>query len=216
VIACVSAAILTACGGGEYRGDCAARLVWQGREYVGGGTRLPPELGEPLGEAKIPGCGGENSAARVVRVEGVDPKAAVAVPDDPTSVYIGPRYARASDADFPPPLARILLGPFCSEQRPFAVEGELSSSGLRERFQLRVEWTEPAGLAYSGLLVDIRLDGSTEGVNPQNEFSDSDRFRVRIHCVPAKLPTPSFLAERVTFLANGPLLREERLALPRR
>ena len=62
---------------------------------------------------------------------------------------------------------------------------------------------EPAGLPYTGLLLDIRLDSSTEGVNPQREFSDSDQFRVEVGCVRAKLPTLSFHANRVIFLANG-------------
>jgi hypothetical protein len=158
-----------------------------------------------LGEATTPGCGSDDDVrTAIVHVKGVNPEAAVAVPEDPTMIYLGPRYADAADSDFPPPLARVILGPFCSESTPFLVEGELSSSGLVNAFQFHVAKTEPPTLPYSGLLLDIRRDAATEGVNPQEEFSDSDRFRARVRCVPAKLPTRSFLAERVTFLANGP------------
>jgi hypothetical protein len=149
------------------------------------------------------GCDGDDRPAQVVRVEGVDPKGAVGVADDPSAIYLGPVYAHADDADFPPPLARILLGPFCTEAAPFVAEGELSTSDLPDGFQFWVRRTEPGGLAYTGLLLDIRLDSSTEGVNPQRGFSDSDQFRVEIRCVQAELPTLSFHADRVRFLANG-------------
>lgn len=150
------------------------------------------------------GCDGDDRSARVVRIEDVDPKGAVGVADQPTSIYLGPLYAHADDADFPPTLAHILLGPSCTETKPFVVDGELGASDFRDRFQFRVKETEPPGLPYKGLLLDIGLDRSTEGVNPQRGFSDFDRFRVEIGCVRAKLPTRSFHANRVTFLANGP------------
>jgi hypothetical protein len=150
------------------------------------------------------GCEGDDLSAPVVRIEGVDPKGAVGVADQPKSIYLGPVYAHANDADLPPTVAHILLGPSCTETAPFVVEGELSTSDLRDRFQFQVTKTDPPGLRYTGLLLDIRLDSSTEGVNLQRGFSDLDQFRVEIGCVRAKLPTLSFRANRVTFLANGP------------
>lgn len=206
LIALVVTAILSGCGGGgeEGGGSCSARLIWEGREYQGSGVRLAPELGESLGEATAPGCESDDRSTPIARVAGVDPEAAVAVPEEPTTIYLGPRYAHAADADFPPPLAHVLLGPFCSESESFIVEGELSSSDLVGGFQFHVANTKPAELPYSGLLLDIRFDSTTEGVNPQRGFSDSDRFRALIRCVRAKLPTHSFHAERVTFLSNGP------------
>jgi hypothetical protein len=205
LIALVVTPILSGCrGGGEGSGSCPARLIWEGREYQGSGVRLAPVLGESLGEATMPGCDADDQTTAIARVAGVDSEAAVAVPEDLTIIYIGPRYANADDTDFPPPLAHLILGPFCSEPAPFGIEGELSASDLVDGFQFQVAKTEPPGLPYSGLLLDIRLDGATEGVNPQRGFSDFDRFRARVRCVRAKLPTHSFLAERVTFLANGP------------
>jgi hypothetical protein len=207
LVALVLATGLGGCGGseGEEGSGCLARLIWEGREYVGSGTRLPPERGQSLGEATMPGCGsGDDITTAIAHVEGVNPEAALAVPEDPTTIYLGPRYAHASDTEFPPPLARIILGPFCSESGPFVVEGELSSSDLVDAFQFHVEKTEPSELPYTGLLLDIRRNDATEGINPQDEFSDFDRFRVEVRCVHAKLPTRSYLAERVTFLANGP------------
>ena len=131
-LAVLGCALLSACSGGrvEAEGSCAALLDWNGVRYQGSGFRLPPELGEHLGEGTYPGCddgGGPVSEQKVqvFAVEGVDPAVAVAT-EGADGVWLAPAYSGAG-VSYPPVLERVLLGPPCEASAPFVVAALRSS-----------------------------------------------------------------------------------------
>jgi hypothetical protein len=62
---------------GGSTGDCAERLVWQGREYAG--LRHRPPLGEPVGTTTLRCDGEPSSRVQFLRLKGVDTSVAIGV-----------------------------------------------------------------------------------------------------------------------------------------
>ena len=183
-------------------GSCAATLDWNGVRYQGNGYRLPPELGERLGDGVVPGCddgGGASgdSSADVYAIEGVEPSVAVALAEG-DAVYLAPEYSRA-DAMFPEALQPVIFGPSCSEAEPFVVEGELLGAEDTS-FALEVEGFGP----YGGLELTVAVspDAVVPSV-PLSRYAAMDRLRARVRCVEADLPDDTFSAEEVSFVGNG-------------
>lgn len=202
--ALLAAVAVAGCASGEARtdADCAALLDWNGVRYQGAGTRGPAELGERLGEGSLPGCddgGGpvEDEAVEVFAVAGVAPEIAVAVPGH-DAVYLAPDYA-GPGAEYPEALEPVLLGPPCSEPEPFVLTGELVG-GDRRRLTLTVEGSG----TYGGL--DLTFLVTPDAVVPSvslDRYAAFDRFRVLVRCRKADLPNRTYLAEEVSFVANG-------------
>ena len=206
-LALLGCALLSACSGGTAsEGSCAALLDWNGVRYQGSGFRLPPELGERLGEGTYPGCddgGGPVSEenVQVFAVEGVDTAVAVATGDG-AGVWLAPAYSRPG-ASYPPALERVLLGPPCEASAPFVVEG-LMEGGTNRLFALEVDRTDRAGRPYRGLLLELVVDRGAILPSVQlGRLSYLDRLRVRIGCHEADLPSRTFVAEEVSLVANG-------------
>ena len=197
------AGFATACSSSATsEGDCAALLDWNGVRYEGSGYRLPPELGERLGEGVVPGCddgGGAvgHASVQVYAVAGVDASVAVALAES-DAVYLAPAYS-GPGAEFPDALQSIILGPTCSEPEPFVLEGELLGAEDTD-FALEVDGSGPyAGLELSFLVPPEAVVPSV----PLGRLAAFDRLRVRTRCLEADLPHRTFAAEEVSFVANG-------------
>ena len=208
-LALLGSVLLSACSGGTRShadAECAALLDWNGVRYQGAGFRLPPELGERLGEGTYPGCddgGGPVSEqdVQVFAVEGVDPAVAVAT-EDSHGVWLAPAYS-GPGVSYPPELERVLLGPACEARAPFVVEG-LMEGGTNRLFALEVDRTDGAGRPYRGLLLELVVDdGAILPSVPLGRLSYLDRMRVRVGCREADLPNRTFVAEEVSLVANG-------------
>jgi hypothetical protein len=206
-LALVGCVLLPACSGGTVAdASCPALLDWNGVRYQGSGYRLPPKLGERLGEGTFPPCddgGGAVSeqAVQVFAVEGVDPAAAVATEGD-LGVWLAPAYS-GLDALYPPVLERVLLGPPCEASAPFVVEG-LLEGGTDRLFAVEVDRADRAGRPYRGLLLELVADdGAVLPSVPLGRLSSFDRLRVRVGCREADLPNRTFVAEEVSLVANG-------------
>jgi hypothetical protein len=205
----LACALLAACSGGTVSGAeaaCAALLDWNGMRYQGAGFRLPPELGERLGEGTYPGCddgGGPLSEqhVQVFAVAGVDPAVAVAT-EDSDGVWLAPAYSRPG-ASHPPVLERVLLGPPCEASTPFVVEG-LLQGGSGRLFALEIDEADATGRPYRGLLIDVVVDeGAIVPSEPLEEFEGFERFRVLIRCRTAERPNRTFAAAEVSVVANS-------------
>ena len=207
----VSAGLLAGCAAGSGEGDsdasCDAALDWNGVRYQGSGTRLPPELGEAIGEGTVPGCddgdgdSGE-STVTVFAVKGVDPAAAVGLEDD-WAVYLAPAYSGSAVVEYPTALERIILGPPCSEPGSFVVEGDFEPYQDRI-FALQVGTTDAAGSPYRGLLLNIVVaSGADVPSVTLSRYSSGDRVRTRIHCREAERPNWTYVADEVSLVANG-------------
>jgi len=203
----VVAGLLAGCADGSEEADCAALLDWNGVRYQGWGTRLPPELGEAIGEGTVSACDdgdGETgeTTVTVFAVRGVDPEAAVGLEDD-EGVYLAPAYSDLAAVDYPPALERIILGPPCSVPGSFVVEGDFYPYQDRI-FALQVDATDAAGSAYRGLLLNIIVGSGADvpGV-PLSRYSSFDRVRARIRCREAERPNLTYVADEVSLVANG-------------
>jgi hypothetical protein len=201
--------LLPACSSGTVsrsEGLCAALLDWNGVRYQGSSFRLPPELGERLGEGILPGCddgGGPVSEQKVqvFAVEGVDPAVAVAT-EDADGVWLAPAYSRPG-VSYPPVLERVLLGPPCEASTPFVVEG-LFQGGSGRLFALEIDEADATGRPYRGLLIDVVVDeGAIVPSEPLEEFEGFERFRVLIRCRTAERPNRTFGAAEVSVVANS-------------
>ena len=209
VLALLSSVLLSACSGGTVtgaEGSCAALLDWNGVRYQGSGYRLPPEVGERLGEGTYPGCddgGGPVSEqnVQVFAVEGVDPAVAVATGDS-DGVWLAPAYS-GPGVSYPPVLERVLLGRPCEASAPFVVEG-LFQGGAGRRFALEIDDADGTGRPYRGLLIDLVVDeGAIVPSEPLEEFEGFERFRVLVRCRAAERPNRTFVAAEVSVFANG-------------
>lgn len=199
--------IASACGQSAEVGDCPAQVAWQGQIYSGSGTRLRPEPGIPLAGVTRAVCNeATDDEVTANRLRGVEPEIALVVADDPSSVYLSPRYAGATGQDLPRPLAHVLLGPKCGSSSPFRIEGELIKTDDPALIQLEVTSTDDAGGPYDDLILDVLVSAETSDFDRYGalrEFSDGDVFGIDVECVPAPQPNRTFRAQRLTFLANG-------------
>jgi hypothetical protein len=187
--------------------SCPPRLVWNEAEYRSDSARLPVRIGEPLGSATIPACGGEpREQLPVARIPGVDPSVAVVEAEDAFDVWVA-RAARAGA--YPPALERILFGLSCEESRPFTLTGTwtgASSTSGPLVVRLDTDSTVPKA-AYRGVELDLVVQDSTQGLNTRDAFSELDvgetRLRVRVRCLEADRPDRTFTAESITESAAG-------------
>jgi hypothetical protein len=202
----VAVSLLAGCGGDDDDGAssqdaerCVAKVVWEDEEYLGADVRLPAERGAPLGEATIPACGpNDEREVQVARIPGVDPSVALANPADSFTVWVA-ESARAQE--YPEALERILFGLSCDETAPFTLAGRLVGVSDRDEplyVQVDVERTDAPGEAYRGVVIDLAIRDSTDGVSGRDEFSPRNlRLRARVRCVDADRPDRTFLAERI-------------------
>jgi hypothetical protein len=201
------ATMLASCGGDddgdatatEEARDCPTRLVWDDDGYLGNDVRLPAERGEELGQATIPACGpNEERQVRVGRIPGVDPSVAVASSQDAFTVWVA---ESAQPQEYPDALKRVLYGLSCEENRPFTLTGRLlrlSERGQPLSVQLDVDRTGGSS-AYSGVVIDLGVRDTTDGLNSRGALSErrlgTVRLRARVRCVEADRPDRTFLAE---------------------
>jgi hypothetical protein len=186
--------------------DCPAMLVWEDNDYLGGDVRVPAERGEELGEATIPACGPrEERKVRVARIPGVDPSVAVGSPEDAFTVWVA-RNARAQD--YPEPLDRILYGVSCDENGPFTLTGRLVGVSDRdEPLDVQLDVDSGGGGAYEGVVVDLAVRDTTQGLNSRAALSErrlgTVRLRARVRCVDADKPNRTFLAASIEATSGG-------------
>lgn len=211
-VALLIALAAPACGGGsggsarDVAGSCADLIRHDGSEYAGSGVRMPARLGAPLGRAERVPCGEIGGSVEIARIEGVDPADAVAERDEPMHVYLASRLVRERP-ELSPALAQIVLGPSCTAAAPFAVAGQLvGESNLDEPHyvQIQVDEVGALGRGYLGLLLDLQVRPSTQGLNERPEFREfaridapTRRLRAIVRCVEAERPNETFLAEAV-------------------
>jgi hypothetical protein len=220
------ATVLAGCGGGDGEADadrqttpdgtttraeeptnCAVRLRWKGKEYVGSEVRLPAQRAEELGTATIPAC--EQYRKRniqIARVRGVDPNVAVGSADDAFVVFVA---ETALGQDFPEPLQRILYGVSCGQNRPFTLAGRLTAISRPGRplyIQLDVD-DSPEVSRYDGILVTLAVRDATEGLNNREALLadrlGKARLRARVRCVEADRPDRTFVAESIEAVEGG-------------
>jgi hypothetical protein len=188
--------------------SCAPRLIWKKVEYLGNDVRLPAQVGEPLGRARIPPCepAGSGQTVQIARIEGVDPAVAVVEAEDVFDVWVADT-ARARA--YPPALERILYGPACDESEPFTLAGRWTGvSNPDEPLSVQLDTdSEGPRPAYRGLVIDIVVRDSTAGLNTRDAFSelelDRTRLRVRVRCTGADRPDRTFLAESIATTTGG-------------
>jgi hypothetical protein len=202
---------VSACAGGASTSSdasCAAVVNWKGVRYEGSGARVPVELGNELGDGRIPECGDQPDVAPdparavdVLAIQGVDPRIAVSL-GQRWEIYLAPPYSGPSPAEAPAVLETALYGPRCETDAPFTLEGFLvgagSEGGLPLSISIEVERTDSAGEAYLGRSVGLLVDRSTRGPNTNRElggYSAFEDFRIRGHCVAAARPSITFVAD---------------------
>jgi hypothetical protein len=199
------------CGGnashstGDSDGSCAEILDWQGREYSGNGVRMPPTLGERLGDGKIRGCGGPDRAVSLVAINDVDPEDAVAAAGEPLHVFLGEHSRTAGQLS--PALARLLLGPACGVDGPFVVAGTFvgeSAMDYPHTVSIDVDETDRPGRRYLGLVLTLLIGEETAGIKERDEFlpfasvtAKTRRLRATIECLAAARPDRGFIAVAV-------------------
>lgn len=224
----VVATALAGCGGGDGDGEadadrqttpdgtttraeepanCAVRLRWKGKEYLGSEVRLPAQRAEELGKATIPAC--EQYRRRniqIARVRGVDPNVAVGSADDAFVVFVA---EEALGQDLPEALQRILYGVSCRQNRPFTLAGRLvgiSRPGRPLHIQIDVD-DSPEVRRYDGILVTLAVRDATEGLNSREALLADRlgraRLRARVRCVEADRPDRTFLAESIEAVEGG-------------
>jgi hypothetical protein len=201
------ATMLAGCGGDGDDGptgtdaaeSCPARLTWKDKEYLGSGVRLPAERGEDLGKGTVPACGPtEEREVRVSRIPGVDPSLALGNLEDVFTIWVA---ETAQGQDLPEALERILNGLSCDETGRFTLAGRWVGV-IHEPFlvQIDVDQTDATGRPYQGVVIDLAVRDSTQGLN-REAFSQTGlgraRLRARVRCVEADKPNHTFLAESI-------------------
>jgi hypothetical protein len=220
----VVATVLAGCGGGDGDSDadadpqttragtttradepepanCAVRLRWNGKVYLGSEVRLPAQRAEELGTATIPACGpNRRRNIQIARVRGVDPTVAVGSADDAFVVFVA---EAALGQDFPEALQRVLYGVSCRPNRPFTLAGRLVAISKPDGplyVQLDVD-DSPEEAAYDGVKITLAVSDSTEGLNSRDALLADrlgrTRLRARVRCVEADRPDRTFLAESI-------------------
>lgn len=194
-------------------GSCADTVTWGGEEYVGSGVRFPARPGASLEPAERIACGEAAARVPVVRIEGVEPREAIAGAETPLHLYVAERLLQ-QDAPLSDRLATILLGPRCALAAPFTLAGALvGSSNLDQPHSVTVDVdeTDGAGRRYLGQLLDVVVTAATAGLRERADFypfasvsAETRRLRLRVRCAQAERPNETFVAEQIEPAAPKP------------